>query len=144
MWFNKITGEVYIGSSLKGSKRLNSYYWPYVLNKTKKSLIYNSLKYGHSNFNLTVLEICDDHNTINKKSNRVFFLLTGRESFYIKWALEIYGEKVLNILTTAGSSLGYRHTIKDRLKRSELKIGEKNNMYNKKHWGQLVWLWRLN
>lgn len=60
MWFNKITGEVYIGSSLKGNNRLNSYYWYLKLNSTKKSKIYNSInKYGHSNFSLAILEVCD-------------------------------------------------------------------------------------
>lgn len=73
-----------------------------------------------------MLEICDNNNITNKN----FYL--NRETFFIKSALKLYGEKVLNILTRAGSSLGYKHTIEDRLM-SELKRGKKKNMYNKKH-----------
>ena len=73
-----------------------------------------------------MLEICDNNNITNKN----FYL--NRETFYIKSGLQLYGEKVLNNLTIAGSSLGYKHTIEDRLM-SELKIEKKRNMFNKKH-----------
>lgn len=33
MWFNKITGRVYIGSGVNGSKRLSTYFQPSVLKK---------------------------------------------------------------------------------------------------------------
>ena len=33
MWFNKITGRVYIGSALNGSKRLSTYFQPSILRK---------------------------------------------------------------------------------------------------------------
>jgi group I intron endonuclease len=39
----------------------------------------------------------------------------------------------MNILSTAGSSLGYTHTAESKLKMSELKAGELNSMFNKKH-----------
>ncbi len=39
----------------------------------------------------------------------------------------------MNILSTAGSSLGYTHTGESKLKMSELKVGELNSMFNKKH-----------
>lgn len=38
----------------------------------------------------------------------------------------------MNILSTAGSSLGYTHTAESKLKMSELKAGELNSMFNKK------------
>lgn len=41
MWFNKITGKVYIGSSIDGSKRLAGYYQLSILKK--KSIIYQSI-----------------------------------------------------------------------------------------------------
>lgn len=83
MWFNKVTGEVYIGSSLKGRKCLNSYYWPWKLNSTKTSKIYNSInKYGHNNFRVAILEVCND---TGDKS------YLERETFFIKWVKIIYG-----------------------------------------------------
>ena len=54
MWFNKITGKVYIGSAINGTKRLSTYYQSSILNKN--SLIYNDiLKYRHNNFSVVIL-----------------------------------------------------------------------------------------
>ena len=41
LWFNKVTGKVYVGSSVNGSKRLISYYQPSVLKR--KIIIYQSI-----------------------------------------------------------------------------------------------------
>jgi hypothetical protein len=38
----------------------------------------------------------------------------------------------MNILSTAGSSLGYTYTVESKLKMSELKAGELNSIFNKK------------
>ena len=54
MWFNKITGKVYIGSAIDGKKRLYRYF-PSVL-KTN-SIIYNIFKYGHNSFSVSLLEV---------------------------------------------------------------------------------------
>ena len=99
-----------------------------MLKSLKKSLIYNSLlKYGHSNFSLAILEICNTSSYTSKRSS------LNRESFYISWALKIYGEKVLNILNIAGSSLGDTHLSDSKLKMSVSKKGNRNIMFNKKH-----------
>ena len=37
----------------------------------------------------------------------------------------------MNMLNVAGSSLGYKHTEESLLKMSELKLGDKNPMFNK-------------
>jgi hypothetical protein len=58
------------------------------------------------------LEICDENDSISER----FYL--HKESFYINYALSIYKEKVMNILTEAGSSLGYKYTFDNRLKMS--------------------------
>lgn len=132
MWFNKVTGEVYIGSSWKNRGRLSSYYQPSSINKNTRSRICRSLlKYGHSNFSLIILEKCNISNYLSTEEIKRLYL--GRESFHISWASKIYGDKVLNIFKTAGSSLGYVHTPDTKLKMSVLKLGERNNMYNKKH-----------
>jgi len=124
MWFNKITGRVYIGSAVNGSKRLSTYYQPSILKK--HSLIYQSiLKYGHDNFSVIILEICGKTSTVTKDH------ILDREQFYLNWALKTYGLAILNMLNTPGSSMGYKHTEENLLKMSELKKGERNPMYNK-------------
>lgn len=124
MWFNKITGRVYIGSGVNGSKRLSTYFQPSILKKN--SLIYQSiLKYGHENFSVIILEICGKTSTVTKDH------ILGREKFYLDWALKTYGLAILNMLNIPGSSLGYKHTEENLLKMSELKKGEMNPMFNK-------------
>lgn len=124
MWFNKITGRVYIGSAVNGSKRLGTYFQPSILRKN--SLIYQSiLKYGHENFSVIILEICGKTSTVTKDH------ILEREKFYLDWALKTYGLAILNMLNLPGSSMGYKHTEENLLKMSELKKGERNPMYNK-------------
>lgn len=109
----KVIGQIYIGSALKGRNRLASYYWHSVLTRTKKSLIYNSiLKYGHENFSVIILEVCDANDSISERS------YLHKESFHINYALSTYKEKVMNILPVVGFSLGYKHTKNSRLKMS--------------------------
>ena len=124
MWFNKITGRVYIGSGVNGSKRLSTYFQPSILKKN--SLIYQSiLKYGHESFSVIILEICGKTFTVTKDH------ILEREKFYLDWALKTYGLSILNMLNIPGSSMGYKHTEENLLKMSELKKGERNPMYNK-------------
>lgn len=126
LWFNKITGKVYVGSGRNEANRLYSYFSPSVLNSTNKSLIYNSLnKYGHNNFSLVILEDLGFFENVDKQT------YLERESFYITWALINYEGKTMNILTTAGSSLGYVHT--DESRKSIQKLEYKNSMFNKVH-----------
>lgn len=124
MWFNKISGKVYIGSAVNGAKRISTYYQPSILKKN--SLIYNNiLKYGHDNFSVIILEVCGETGTVPKD------IYIEREQFFIDWALKTYGLDVLNILTVAGSSLDYRHTKEDLSKMSTLKLKDKNPMFGK-------------
>jgi hypothetical protein len=124
MWFNKITGRVYIGSGVNGSRRLSTYFQPSILKKN--SLIYQSiLKYGHKNFSVIILEICGKTSTVTKDH------ILSREKFYLDWALKTYGLAILNLLNMPGSSLGYKHTEENLLKMSELKKGKMNPMFNK-------------
>lgn len=132
MYFNNITGEFYIGSGLRGGRRISTYFYASVLSGRTRSRIYNSLiKYGHSNFSLVILEVCNLSHLTDSKDIRKAYL--DRESFYIKCALDNFRDKLLNILETAGSNLGYIHTLESKLKMSELKKGELNSMFDKKH-----------
>lgn len=147
-FLKKITEEIYIGSGLLGGRRISSYFRPSVLKSTTRSRIYNSLiLYGHSNFSLIILEVCDlSYLTCLEAKKKAYFPLSTnkewrggprttygeeRESYYISCALGNYGEKVIKILSTAGSSLGYTHTAENKLKRCGLKAGELDSMFNK-------------
>lgn len=62
------------------------------------------------------MEYCNKENDIS------------REQYYIDLLKPEY-----NILQVAGSSLGFKHSTYSKLIMSNLKIGERNNMFNKKH-----------
>lgn len=90
------------------------------------------LKYGYSNFQLEILEYCEPSDVIQ------------REQYYI----DLLGPEY-NILKTAGSSFGYKHTaetlakLRGRVLSEEAKanmvgprasmIGDKNPMFGKTH-----------
>lgn len=62
------------------------------------------------------MEYCNKENVIN------------REQYYIDFFKPEY-----NILQIAGSSLGFKYSSYSKLIMNELKIGERNSMFNKKH-----------
>lgn len=49
LWYNNITKEYYIGSSINLCNRLNHYYYPSRLNSNQR-INRAILKYGHDNF----------------------------------------------------------------------------------------------
>lgn len=86
--------NVYVGCSADLGRRFTSYYSFMYIDAQKTSLICKALlKYGYSKFRVEVLEYCTLEN------------LLEREQYYIDLLKPKY-----NILTVAGSSLGYRHT----------------------------------
>lgn len=92
-WINLNSGFMYVGSSVNLAKRLR-YYYNYS-SLTKKNMVIHKaiLKYGYSNFKLEILEYCAPEECIK------------REQYY----LDLF-EPEYNILKTAGSTLGYKHT----------------------------------
>jgi len=94
-WTNKINGKSYIGSSTNIGKRLTQYYnYTYISSSRHNMLIYKAiLKHGHSNFTLEIFEYCTPSEAVK------------REQHYLDLFKPEY-----NILPTAGSSLGYKHT----------------------------------
>ena len=90
---NLTNKKFYIGSSLDLGRRFTTYYSFSFIDRRKTSLICKALlKYGYSKFSLEVLEYCSKENLLN------------REQYYLDLLKPEY-----NILTTAGSSLGYKH-----------------------------------
>jgi len=92
-WINKINGNTYIGSSVSISVRMYTYYSLRSLAKSNRLIDRALLKYGFSNFALEILEYTDKNNVLEK------------EQYYMDLFKPQY-----NIVETAGSTLGYKHT----------------------------------
>ena len=103
MLTNKLTNDIYIGQSKDISKRFKNYFnLSYI--KSKDSFIISRalLKYGYSNFSLTILEYCDKSNLIMK------------EQYYFNKLNPQY-----NILKTGGSSRNFKHSEETKMKISK-------------------------
>ena len=114
MLTNNITKKIYIGQSSDLSNRFKNYFNTSYIN-SKASLKINRalIKYGYSNFSLSILEYCD-------KSD-----LLIREQFYFDKLNPEY-----NILKIAGSSLNSKHSENTKLKMSAIS-GNPVNIYEK-------------
>lgn len=146
MFTNKITSDFYIGQSKNLYNKFLNYFNPSYLKRTKNSRISRAmLKYGYSNFSLSILEYCDKAD------------LTSREQYYLDKLNPVY-----NILKIAGAYVDvFTHTEETKNKISEAlkeirkgensywygrtmseetkasmslkKMGENNNMFGKTH-----------
>jgi group I intron endonuclease len=94
-WVNKESVKSYVGSSVNLSNRFKQYYcYNHIADPARNMPINRGLlKYGYSNFKLEILEYCDPKNVVQ------------REQYYLDLFQPEY-----NILKTAGSSLGFKHT----------------------------------
>jgi group I intron endonuclease len=106
-WINKKNGKTYVGSSINLSVRLYTYYSLASLAKSNRPIDRALLKYGFSNFSLEILEFCDTDN------------LLKREQYYMDYLNPNY-----NIVETAGSTLGYRHTPESLAKMRDFVLSE--------------------
>jgi len=117
---NTINGKSYIGSAINLSYRFHQYYSYKFLStylSSRKSYIYSSLlKNGYSNFKLEILEYCKASDVI------------AREQFYITSLCPEY-----NILQTAGSRFGSKHTVEAKAKMSVVKKGKPSMFLGKEH-----------
>lgn len=113
LWFNKLTGEIYVGSSY-GKTRLNDYFASYYLKKSA-SICKSISKYGHINF---ILMIMEDLGPITDFTHAELFAV---EQTYINWNFKTNGELCLN-----------RHTIaKGGNVLISRRLGKNNPMYGK-------------
>lgn len=111
MWFNKITGKYYVGSSY-GKNRISNYYSTYYLNK-KSQISKSILEYGHNNHMLFIME---DLGPISEFTHSELFVV---EQVYIDWNFKNNKELALNRHTKA---MGGKVIISSR-------IGVNNPMY---------------
>lgn len=112
---NIITGKSYIGSSVNITYRLRTYYSKkamFAKVKTTISIIYNALlKHGYTNFTLDIIEYCEVD------------MLIEREQYYFDVLKPEY-----NILKTANSRIGSKHSLKTRALIS-LKLKSENHPF---------------
>jgi len=114
MLTNKLTNDMYIGQSADISKRFKNYFnLSYI--KSKNSFIISRalIKYGYSNFSVTILEYSDKSELIIK------------EQYYLNKLNPQY-----NILKIAGSSRGFKYSEETKLKISAAH-GNPVNIYEK-------------
>lgn len=108
---NFVNGKQYVGSSIDLKRRLYSYYSPSKLIDNR--YISNSiLKYGHNNFTVLILELVE-------KSDHIKTDLLNREQYYIDLL-----KPVLNLNSTAGSSLGFKHSDETKALLTNLRTGK--------------------
>jgi len=70
MWTNKLNGKKYVGSSVAVSRRLFKYYnVNRILNEKSMPVNVALLKYGYTNFSLTILEICDKDSLMSREKH---------------------------------------------------------------------------
>jgi group I intron endonuclease len=121
MLTNKLTNDIYIGHSNDISKRFINYFNPSYI-KSKNSFIISRalIKYGYSNFSVTILEYCDR------------FDLISREQYYLNKLNPHY-----NILKIAGSSRDFKHSKETKAKISKslkgVYIKEKSALFGRTH-----------
>jgi len=106
-WINNKNGNTYIGSSIKLSTRLYTYYSLRSLAKSNRPIDRALLKHGYSNFSFEILEYCEIKE------------LLKREQYYLDNLKPQY-----NIVKIAGSSLGYKHTPESLAKMRDFVLSE--------------------
>jgi group I intron endonuclease len=112
---NKITGDLYVGSSLTLARRMAAHFFHARSNKDTNSILYRSMrKHGLVNFALAILEFCASDLTVCSDLEQ-------------KW-IDFYQPKY-NILKIAGSSSGFRHSVDTINKLKELLKKENHPNY---------------
>lgn len=115
MLTNKLTSDIYIGQSGDISKRFKNYFnFSYIKSKDSFLISKALIKYGYTNFSVTILEYCD-------KSD-----LLVREQYYFNKLNPQY-----NILKIAKNSLNFKHS-EETKKLMSLKKAKDNNLLSEK------------
>jgi group I intron endonuclease len=143
LWTHKESGKEYVGSAVDLSKRLRRYYSPSELKRANNYISKALTHHGHSAFSLSIIKYIDISNLNIEEARK---LILEREQHFLD--LRFSGDKpnIYNLLTTAGSLLGFKHSEKTLVKMngksptpetiakmSEAKTGENHPMYGKTH-----------
>ena len=129
MWTNKKTNRVYIGSSTTLGTRLRSHF---IGNQSNKDLQKDILKYGITNFMVSILEFIEYNDDINFLRNHIL----EREQFYLdtickanELSKEFY-RLSYNKNRKADSSLG---TVMSDITKERLSIAHKGKVLTNEH-----------
>lgn len=118
LWKHLKSEKIYVGSAIDLKNRLLKYYNIDYLKRNKNMYICNALlEHGFGEFSLSIL-VYIDITDISKEEARKEIL--EREQHYIDLLKPDY-----NILLTAGSSLGYKHTKESLTKISKTHLGRR-------------------
>jgi len=118
MWTNSTNGKRYIGSAENLKIRFSQYFNNnHLLINTSMNICKALIKYGYSNFELTILEYCEPSKCIE------------REGFYLK---KFNPEYNISLNPSAPFS-GRTHSEESKIIMSDAKKGEKNPMFGKNH-----------
>lgn len=132
-WINLITAQTYVGSAFDASIRLGSYYTPSVLAKGLRIYL-NMIKYSHANFALAILEDLGPKDLMTKDK------LLAKEQFYLDLMFNAHVNMSLNSAPIAGTTLGAKWTLEQRLNRS----GALNPMFGKQMSPQFIAMQKKN
>lgn len=106
VFINNQTNQLYVGSSINLTKRMVSYYYSYNSDKPSQLVIIRAMKkYGLDSFSLGIKEFCVNNPKICLDLEQ-------------KWI--DYYKPEYNVLTTAGNSSGYKHSIETINKLKEM------------------------
>jgi hypothetical protein len=100
LFTNKISGNIYVGSSVNLSKRYASYFSP-SLSRTDLVIIRAIIRYGLENFTLDILEYVESSCENNNGEAQSGSFLLRREQYYLDSLKPSY-----NMLKVAGSPKG--------------------------------------
>jgi predicted GIY-YIG superfamily endonuclease len=115
----------YVGSSANLSRRFTYYFSKANISRYTKSRIHNALLfYGYSSFSVTILEYIEIKNLPKDEAKK---LILEREQYFLEKILPEY-----NILKTAGSILGFKHS-KDTILKFQDILKSKNPMFGRQH-----------
>lgn len=125
MWTHIETGKFYVGSTVDISERMYNYFSIIKLKRSKTAYINNALLlHGHSAFSLTILKYIDITDLSKEEARE---LILSSEQYFLNLIFSPIRLNSYNILPTAGSRLGAKHSKESIAKMS----GQNNHMFNK-------------
>lgn len=146
MWTNKLTGDIYVGQSVDLSKRFKKYFSLSYIESRNELIISRALiKYGYSNFSLTILEYCSESeldireqhyfDTLNPQYNIQKIAGGSSKGLILSEETKAKISKSLKGVYAGDKSYWYGRSMSDETKKlmSLNRTGELNPLYGKLH-----------
>jgi len=146
MWTNKLTGDIYVGQSVDLSKRFIKYFSLSYIESRKELIISRALiKYGYSNFSVTILEYCnvseldikEQHyfDTLNPQYNIKKIAGGSSKGLILSEETKAKISKSLKGVYVADKAYWYGRSMSEETKKlmSLKRTGELNPLYGKFH-----------